>query len=101
MRRPKLTVNAASLTSRLRMLFGRRPKYYAPALSWEFGGHVRVFTAGTLRRLLEHNGFDVEEIVSNLVSFVTTRRTKRPWSVTLGRLIPGLGEVLIVRGRKR
>jgi SAM-dependent methyltransferase len=54
------TPNIASLTSRLRMLFGRGPKFYASALSWRFGGHIRIFTAGTLKRVLEENGFTVD-----------------------------------------
>jgi SAM-dependent methyltransferase len=95
------TPNIASLTSRLRMLFGRGPKFYTSALSWQFGGHIRIFTAGTLKQLLRENGFAVEELASNLVSFIPTRLTSRPWSVALGRLVPGLGEVLIVKGRKR
>jgi SAM-dependent methyltransferase len=94
------TPNIASLTSRLRVLFGRSPKFYGPALSWEFGGHIRIFTAGILKRLLEENGFAVENMTSNLVSFIPTSSTRRPWSVTLGRLMPGLGEVLIVQARK-
>lgn len=80
------TPNIASLTNRLRMLFGRGPKFYTSALRWEFGGHIRIFTSGTLKRLLEENGFAVEEITSNLVSFIPTRLTRRPWSVKLGRL---------------
>ncbi len=94
------TPNIASLTSRLRMLCGRGPKFYTSALSWEFGGHIRVFTAGTLRQLLHENGFRVEEMTANLVSFIPTRKTRRPWSVTLGRWRPGLGEVLIVKARE-
>jgi SAM-dependent methyltransferase len=95
------TPNIASLTSRLRMLFGRGPKFYTSALSWQFGGHIRIFTPGALKQLLEESGFAVEEITSNLVSFIPTRLTRRPWSVTLGKLVPGLGEVVIVKGRKR
>jgi SAM-dependent methyltransferase len=95
------TPNIASLTSRLRMLFGRGPKFYASALSWEFGGHIRIFTSKTLKQLLKKNGLPVEEMTSNLVSFIPTRLTKRPWSVALGQLMPDLGEVLIVRARKR
>jgi len=95
------TPNIASLTSRLRMLFGKGPKFYTSALGWEFGGHIRIFTSGTLKQLLEENGFAVEEMTSNLVSFVPTRSIRRPRSVTLGRLMPGLGEVLIVKARKR
>jgi SAM-dependent methyltransferase len=94
------TPNIASLTSRLRMLFGHEPKFYTSALSWEFGGHIRVFSSRTLRQLLEENGFAIEEMTSNLVSFIPTRSTRRPWSVTLGKLMPGLGEVLIVKARK-
>jgi SAM-dependent methyltransferase/ribosomal protein S18 acetylase RimI-like enzyme len=95
------TPNIASLTSRLRMLFGKGPKFQASALSWPFGGHIRMFTAGTLKRLLEENGFAVDEITSNLVSFIPTRVTRRPWSVTLGKFVPDLGEVLITKARKR
>ncbi len=95
------TPNIASLTSRVRMLLGRGPKFYAPALSWEFGGHIRIFTAGTLNKLLQESGFTVEELTSNLVSFIPARATVRPWSVLLGRAFPGLGEVLIVRARKQ
>jgi len=58
--------NIASLTSRLRMLLGRGPKFYTSALSWPFGGHIRIFTARTLQRLLEENGFALEELTSNL-----------------------------------
>ncbi len=94
------TPNIASLTSRLRMLLGRGPKFYSSALGWEFGGHIRIFTSRTLTRLLEENGFAVEEMTANVVSFMPTRLTRRPWSVTLGRLMPGLGEVLIVKARK-
>ena len=94
------TPNIGSLTSRLRMLFGRSPKFYASALGWEFGGHIRMFTGRTLRRLVEENGFRVEEMTSNVVSFIPTEHTRRPWSVRLGRWIPSLGEVLIVKARK-
>ena len=95
------TPNIASLTSRLRMLLGKGPKFYTSALSWEFGGHIRIFTSSTLRQLLEENGFAVEKITSNLVSFFPTRTTRRPWSMALGKLRPSLGEVLIVKSRKR
>jgi SAM-dependent methyltransferase len=94
------TPNIASLTSRLRMLFGRGPKFYTSALSWQFGGHIRIFTDRTLRRLLEANSFSVEELRSNLVSFIPTKLTRHPWSITLGRVAPSLGEVLIIEGRK-
>jgi SAM-dependent methyltransferase len=94
------TPNIASLTGRLRMLLGQGPKFYTSALGWEFGGHIRIFTSGTLRRLLEENSFAVEEMTANVVSFIPTRLTRWPWSVRLGKLMPGLGEVLIVQARK-
>jgi SAM-dependent methyltransferase len=94
------TPNIASLTSRLRMLFGRGPKFYTSALGWEFGGHIRIFTSRTLTRLLEENGFVAEEMMANVVSFIPTRLTRRPWSVRLGKLMPDLGEVLIVKARE-
>jgi len=94
------TPNIASLSSRLRMLLGKGPKFYATALSWEFGGHIRVVTAASLRRLLEESGFRVEALTSSVVSFMPTKRTRRPWSVRLGRWLPSLGEVLIVKARK-
>jgi SAM-dependent methyltransferase len=94
------TPNIASLTSRLRMLLGRGPKFYTSALSWEFGGHIRIFTAGTLKRLLEESGFAVEEVVADLVSFIPARKSRKPWSMRLGKRLPSLGEVLIVKARK-
>lgn len=93
--------NIASLTSRLRMMLGRGPKFYAAALSWEFGGHIRVFTAGSLRRVLEQNGFEVEELIANVVSFVPAPKTRRPWSALLARWCPSFGEVLMAKARKR
>jgi len=95
------TPNVASLTSRLRMLFGRGPKFYSPALSWRFGGHIRLFTLPWLKRLLGENGFAVEGVTSNVVSFIPAESTRKPWSTTLGKLLPALGEVLVVKGRKR
>ncbi len=94
------TPNVASLTSRLRTLCGKGPKFYTSALSWEFGGHIRIFTSRTLKYLLEENGFVVEEITSNLVSLLPSRKTRRPWSVRLAKWMPSLGEVLIVKARK-
>lgn len=95
------TPNVASFTSRLRMLFGRGPKFYSPALSWRYGGHIRLFTLPWLKRLLGENGFAVEEVTSNVVSFIPAESTRKPWSIALGKLLPTLGEVLVVKGRKR
>lgn len=96
------TSNIASLTSRIRLFFGLYPKYVAPALKhWQPGGHIRAFTKGILELLLERNGFKVEKVASNLVSFLPTKRTSEPWSTLLGKLFPGLGEILIVKARKK
>ena len=96
------TPNIASLTSRIRLLFGLYPKFVAPALKhWQPGGHIRTFTKDVLEMLLKRNGFEVEKVISNLLSFVPTKRTSEPWSVALGRMFPTLGEILIVKARKK
>lgn len=93
--------NIATLPNRIRMLFGFYPKFVAPAASWPLGGHTRVFSAPALRRLVEDNGFSVDCVLGNYVSFLPTARTVKPWSRFLARVIPTLSEVLILSARRR
>lgn len=93
--------NIACLPNRIRAILGLYPKHVAPARKhWSVGEHIRVFTKGTLIGLLERNGFKIEDVKANLVSFIPTRRTKKPWSKYLGKIFPGLGEVLICKARR-
>jgi hypothetical protein len=72
-----------------------------PVLDWHLGEHIRAFTTLTLTEILERNGFDVTDIKANLVSFMPTIPTGRPWSELLGKIFPSLGEILITRAIKR
>jgi 2-polyprenyl-3-methyl-5-hydroxy-6-metoxy-1,4-benzoquinol methylase len=94
--------NIASLPNRLRAIAGLYPKYVAPARRhWGVGEHIRAFTKSMLVELLGRNGFEVEEVKANVVSAIPTKRTRKPWSKTLGRTFPSLGEVLICKARKK
>lgn len=93
--------NIACLPNRIRAILGLYPKHVAPARKhWSVGEHVRVFTKGMLIELLERSGFKIEDVKANLVSFIPTKRTKKPWSKYLGKIFPGLGEVLICKARR-
>ena len=93
--------NIACLPNRLRVIFGLYPKYIAPARKhWGVGEHIRGFTKGMLIELLERNGFKVEDMKANLLSFIPTKRSKKPWSKFLDKIFPGLGEVLICKAKK-
>lgn len=95
------TPNIASLPSRVRLLFGFYPKWVAPSPEhYQPGDHIRAFTKSVLKDLVERCGFRVEKIISNLVSFLPTRRTSPPWSISLGKIFPSLGEILILKARK-
>lgn len=92
--------NLACLPNRLRMIFGLYPKYIAPARKhWGVGEHVRAFTKNMITELLMRNGFRIEDVKANVVSFVPTRRTRKPWSKRLAKAFPGLGEILICKAR--
>ncbi|NOZ81594.1 MAG: class I SAM-dependent methyltransferase [Candidatus Micrarchaeota archaeon] len=95
------TPNIASLPSRIRLFFGFYPRWVAPSLShYQPADHIRAFTLGVLKKLVESAGFKVEKVTSNLVSFLPTRRTSPPWSCFLGRIFPSLGEILILKARR-
>jgi 2-polyprenyl-3-methyl-5-hydroxy-6-metoxy-1,4-benzoquinol methylase len=93
--------NIVCLPNRIRAIFGLYPKHVAPARKhWSVGEHIRVFTKSMLINILERNGFEIEDVEANLVSFAPTKRTKKPWSKYLGKIFPGLGEVLICKARR-
>ena len=94
--------NIACLPNRIRVILGLYPKYIAPARRhWGVGEHIRAFTKGMLTELLERNGFEVDRLKANLMSFMPTKRAKKPWSKILGKIFPNLGEVLICKARKK
>jgi ubiquinone/menaquinone biosynthesis C-methylase UbiE len=94
--------NIVCLPNRIRAVFGLYPRHVAPARKhWGVGEHIRAFTKGMLIELLERNGFEVEDVKSNLLSFVPAKNSKKPWSKFLGKMLPSLGEVLICKARKK
>jgi ubiquinone/menaquinone biosynthesis C-methylase UbiE len=93
--------NIVCLPNRIRVVLGLYPKYIAPARKhWGVGEHIRGFTKGTLTELLEKNGFEVEDVKANLLSFIPSKKTMKPWSRLLGKIFPGSGEVLICKSRR-
>ena len=89
------TPNIASLSNRLRRSLGMRLNVV------EYGGehdvgHVSFFDRERLLKLLERNGFELEELRANYVYVPVLRLS----SMLLGDLMPGLGVCLIARARK-
>jgi ubiquinone/menaquinone biosynthesis C-methylase UbiE len=93
--------NIASLSNRLRLFFGFYPKWVAPSENYpRFASHVRVFTKPVFQEALTSAGFKVEKITADLVCFNPGWFTNPPWSESLGKILPSLGEVLIIKARK-
>jgi ubiquinone/menaquinone biosynthesis C-methylase UbiE len=95
------TPNLASFENRLRMLFGRYPIW----VEYELGdqGHVRAYTAPTLRAQLRRHGFAVEEMTGNWVSFLPQRfidDVRFPALARTGDWFPSLSQGLIARARR-
>jgi len=93
------TPNLATLPDRLCFLFGSAPRQVDP-LHPHLSLHIRPFTVGSLRRLLDVVGFDLIAVRSN---FVGVHLGSGRWlqSRTLAKLFPGLGGSLVVSARRR
>lgn len=92
------TPNIASLGRRLLLLFGKNP-YIEVSTDENINGfpavgHVRYFTAESLKKLLESYGFEVEETTSDSLSFGPFASS---W---LAKLFPSLSWRLIVKAKK-
>lgn len=60
--------NLSSLANRLRMIFGYDLMHFDVSLKKRHGGHIRCFNAYNIKRILNDNGFLVENIYGSSVS---------------------------------
>lgn len=97
------TPNLASLSNRIRLLFGRYPGW----MDYELGqgaGHVRYYTLSILRDQITAVGYQVEkEVGTELALPILGRYLKENRSKILGfvgKNMPELSPVLIIRARK-
>jgi 2-polyprenyl-3-methyl-5-hydroxy-6-metoxy-1,4-benzoquinol methylase len=97
------TPNIASIENRIRLLFGRYPKWVEYRL--EGGqGHVRSYTPGALKIHLNETGFNVEKHLGNWVPLIPQHLIddlKLPVLSITGDLMPGLSMDIIIKARKR
>lgn len=105
------TPNLASLENRLRLLFGRYPRW----MEWELPnssqprpyhdqGHVRGYTPRVLGEHLAECGFTVERMLGNWVPFLPQRVMNDlmwPPLARTGDWLPSLSQGLIVKARRR
>lgn len=94
------TPNLASLENRVRLLFGRYPRWVDVELAGE--GHVRAYTEPVLRRQLERSGLRVEAVTGNFVPIVPQQLLNDvlfPPLARTGDWLPRLSQGLIVKAR--
>jgi 2-polyprenyl-3-methyl-5-hydroxy-6-metoxy-1,4-benzoquinol methylase len=94
------TPNLASFENRVRLLLGRYPRWMDHELGGE--GHVRYYTAATLRSQLAANGFTVEALRGNWVPFLPQSRVNDlnlPALARTGDIWPSLSQALVVKAR--
>jgi len=90
------TPNLGALTRRIKLLFGKNPLIEIGLISptgEKSAGHIRYFTIGSLRELLNRNGFYIEKFETDFILFKSLRLK------TLGRLFKSLGWELITKIR--
>lgn len=101
--------NIVSLVNRIRILFGFYPLWVAPSENypWEraehprFADHVRCFTKSTLEEVIKRTGFKIEKSTADFICFNFGQYNRPPYFEFLGKILPSLGETLIVKARKK
>ena len=93
------TPNTASLGRRLLLLMGRNPileaSFTYPVNSTS--GHLRYFTKDLLLNFLKYKGFEIIELTSDVVNFVSSGKIS---SKFLADILPTIGRDLIVKAKK-
>jgi SAM-dependent methyltransferase len=97
------TPNLSSLSNRLRLLFGMYPHWMD--FQVENGvGHIRYYTLGILKQQLHSVGFKVECAVGTALVLPLLARflseDKVGLLTILGKLLPQLSPILIIKARK-
>jgi len=95
------TPNLVSLENRLKILFGRYPRWVEYKINTH--GHVRSYTPQTLKEHLEENGFSIERHTGNFVPPISQRigdDVRWPWLAITGKIFPNLAMDIIIKARK-
>lgn len=93
--------NITSLANRLRVLFGLYPLWVAPSENYSrFVQHVRCYTKTAFEEVLRKTKFNVEKLTADFICFNPGPFNFPPWSESLGKTFPSLGETLIAKARK-
>lgn len=90
------TPNLAAVQDRLRFIAGASPRHVDPIHPY-LRLHIRPFTKDRLHECLSHAGFELVQLTSNGLVWRIGRRVLR--NRQLGRLLPTLGDSLIVAAR--
>ncbi|HEY9205833.1 MAG TPA: class I SAM-dependent methyltransferase [Candidatus Methanoperedens sp.] len=95
------TPNIASLINRIRLLFGKYPRY----LEYKKGGagHIHLYNLEKMRNQLEENDFIIEKVLGNFMSFPDPTENKlirKNILSPLGDLFPTFSENLIIKASK-
>ena len=97
------TPNLASLSNRIRLLFGLYPTFMDYEMEGAYG-HVRYYTLKTLLGQLRGLGFEVVAVRGGVLPLPLLDRlirNDRFWpAVVLGKLFPALSHNLVVKVRK-
>lgn len=93
--------NLASLPNRIRLVLGYHLMHFDTSLNERHGGHIRGFTAFSIKKFLKKNNFEVEKIYGSSISLHPFKRTNSNFGVFLGRLCPKLADLLIIQARKQ
>lgn len=92
--------NICSFVNRIRVFFGLYPLRVSFSENERFAQHVRCFNKKTFVEIIKRTGFFVEKITSDFICFNPRPYNSPPWSTSLGKIIPSLGETLIIKARK-
>lgn len=88
------TPNLAGFNDRVRFIFGINPRHCSP-LSKDHSLHIRPFTLGSLRTVLEKGGFNVTKFCSNKIRVSPFEKHEYD-SYFLANYFPGFGAALII-----
>ena len=91
------TPNLAALGRRLMLLVNMNPHIEISLKEPGAAGHIRYFIKGTMKRLLERNGFVPCEWKSDVVNFNATGSIS---STLLASIFPTIGSTIIVKAKK-
>ncbi|HIG97827.1 TPA: class I SAM-dependent methyltransferase [Candidatus Woesearchaeota archaeon] len=96
------TPNLASLSNRVRLMFGKIPVGSEIRLGKDMAGHIRNYTFPALERQLREHGFAVVKKVSSNVMFPVRYNVPvlTPLAVKLGDYVSNIGSHIIIAARK-